>query len=167
MQKIAIFPGSFDPFTIGHESILRRATHLFDRIVVMIGYNANKAPFFPLEKRLKWINQVFKDDSHISVEPFDGLTVDFCRKVGARYILRGLRTSADFEFERAIAQVNKQMYPEIETVFLLTIPEHTPVNSSIVRDIIIHGGDASRFLPKSLDIREFTNEDPDLKQRVP
>jgi pantetheine-phosphate adenylyltransferase len=155
MQKIAIFPGSFDPFTIGHESVVRRATQLFDRIVIMIGYNANKAPFFPLEKRVKWINQVFKDDPIITVETYEGLTVDFCKKVGARYILRGLRTAADFEFERAIAQVNKQMYPDIETVFLLTIPEHTPVNSTIVRDIIMHGGDASRFLPRSLNMDEF------------
>ena len=155
MQKIAIFPGSFDPFTVGHESIVRRATQIFDRIIIMIGYNTNKKPFFPLEKRVRWISEVFKDDVNITVETHEGLTVDFCKKVGARYILRGLRTSADFEFERAIAQVNKQMYPDIETVFLLTIPEHTPVNSTIVRDIIMHGGDASRFLPKSLKMSEF------------
>ncbi len=155
MQKTAIFPGSFDPFTVGHESIVRRATLIFDHIVIMIGYNHSKTPFFPLEKRERWINQVFQDDNNITVETFDGLTVDFCKKVGARYILRGLRTSADFEFERAIAQVNKQMYPEIETVFLLTVPEHTPVNSTIVRDIILHGGNASRFLPRCLDMDEF------------
>jgi len=155
MEKIAIFPGSFDPFTVGHESIVRRATRLFDKIIIMIGHNTSKKSFFPLEKREKWINQIFADDENISVRTFEGLTVDFCRKVGAQYILRGLRTSADFEFERAIAQINKQMYPEIETVFLLTIPEHTPVNSTIVRDIILHGGDASRFLPKSLNMEEF------------
>ncbi len=155
MEKIAIFPGSFDPFTVGHESIVRRATRLFDKIIIMIGHNTSKKSFFPLEKREKWINQIFADDENISVQTFEGLTVDFCKKVGAQYILRGLRTSADFEFERAIAQINKQMYPEIETVFLLTIPEHTPVNSTIVRDIILHGGDASRFLPKSLNMEEF------------
>ncbi len=155
MKKNAIFPGSFDPFTIGHESIVRRAMSMFDKIVIMIGYNSNKKPFFPLEKRVKWINEVFKDDKNISVELHEGLTVDFCKKVDAKYILRGLRTSSDFEYERAIAQVNKQMYSELETVFLLTIPEHTPVNSSIVRDIILHGGDASMFLPKSLNISEF------------
>ncbi len=157
MEKTAIFPGSFDPFTIGHESVVRRASKLFDKIIIMIGYNTNKIPFFPLEKRVKWINQVFEFDENISVETFEGLTVDFCKKVGARYILRGLRTSADFEFERAIAQINKQMYPEIETVFLLTIPEHTPVNSTIVRDIIMHGGDASRFLPRSLNMGDFND----------
>lgn len=157
MEKIAIFPGSFDPFTVGHESVVRRALKLFDKIVIMIGFNSNKIPFFPLEKRVKWINQIFEFDENITVETYEGLTVDFCKKIGAGYILRGLRTSADFEFERAIAQVNKQMYPEIETVFLLTIPEHTPINSTIVRDIIMHGGDASRFLPRSLNMSEFRN----------
>lgn len=157
MEKIAIFPGSFDPFTIGHESIVRRATQIFDQIIIMVGHNTNKKSFFPLEKRIRWIREVFEFDNNISVEVHDGLTVDFCKKVGAQYILRGLRTSADFEFERAIAQVNKQMYPEIETVFLLTIPEHTPVNSTIVRDIIMHGGDASRFLPRTLNMNEFRN----------
>ena len=161
MEKIAIFPGSFDPFTIGHESVVRRAMKLFDKIIIMIGYNTNKQPFFPLEKRLKWINEIFDEDDNIAVETYEGLTVDFCKKVGAQYILRGLRTSADFEFERAIAQVNKQMYPEIETVFLLTIPEHTPINSTIVRDIIMHGGDASRFLPRRLKMSEFRQEEED------
>lgn len=154
-MKIATFPGSFDPFTVGHESIVRRASLLFDKIIIMIGNNSNKKWFFPLEKRVHWINTIFRDDPHISVEIHEGLTVDFCKKAGAKYIIRGLRTSADFEFERAIAQVNKQMYPEIETVFLLTIPEHTPINSTIVRDIILHGGDPSRFLPKSLNMDEF------------
>lgn len=159
MERIAIFPGSFDPFTIGHESVVRRAMVLFDKIVIMIGYNSNKRPFFPIEKRVKWINEVFKNDKNVSVEIYEGLTVDFCRKVNARFILRGIRTSSDFEYERAIAQVNKQMYPELESVFLLTLPEHTPVNSTIVRDIILHGGDASKFLPKSLNIDEFKDFD--------
>lgn len=156
MDKIAIFPGSFDPFTIGHESIVRRAVPMFDKIVIMIGYNANKKSFFPAEKRLKWINQVFQKDEKIEVRLFEGLTVDFCKKVNAKYILRGLRTSSDFEYERAIAQMNKKMHPEIETVFLLTLPEHTPVNATIIRDIILHGGDASMFLPAGLDKNEFT-----------
>lgn len=155
MQKIAIFPGSFDPFTIGHESIVNRALPMFDKIVIMIGYNANKKSFFAIEKRIKWINQIFKDQDKIKVRLHEGLTVDFCKEVGAKYILRGLRTSADFEYERAIAQINKKMHPEIETVFLLTLPEHTPVNASIIRDIIFHGGDASMFLPKGLDKNEF------------
>jgi len=155
MERIAIFPGSFDPFTIGHESIVNRALPLFDKIVIMIGYNANKKSFFSIEKRLKWIKQVFQGEEKIKVQTYDGLTVDFCKEVNAKYILRGIRTSSDFEYERAIAQVNKKMHPEIESVFLLTLPEHTPVMATIVRDIIFHGGDASMFLPKSLDISEF------------
>ena len=155
MEKIAIFPGSFDPFTIGHESIVRRAVPMFDKIYIMIGYNANKKSFFPIEKRLRWINQVFKDNPKVEVKVHEGLTVDFCKEVNAHYILRGIRTSSDFEYERAIAQVNKKMHPEIESVFLLTLPEHTPINASIIRDILMHGGDASMFLPKGLDKDEF------------
>lgn len=155
MERVAIFPGSFDPFTVGHESIVKRAIPLFDKIVIMIGFNSNKRSFFPVEKREKWINEVFKSEPKVTVECHEGLTVDFCKKVNARYILRGLRTSADFEYERAIAQVNKKMYPQIESVFLLTMPEHTPINSSIVRDIIFHGGDASMFLPACLNMGEF------------
>jgi pantetheine-phosphate adenylyltransferase len=155
MEKIAIFPGSFDPFTIGHESIVQRAIPLFDRIYIMIGHNANKESFFSIEKRLKWINQVFKNEKSIEVRLHEGLTVDFCKEVGAQYILRGIRTSSDFEYERAIAQINKKMHPEIESVFLLTLPEHTPVNATIIRDIVYHGGDASMFLPKGLDMDEF------------
>jgi pantetheine-phosphate adenylyltransferase len=155
MKKIAVFPGSFDPFTIGHESIVNRSLSMFDKIIIMIGYNANKKSFFPIEKRVRWINQVFQHVEKVEVKIHDGLTVDFCKEVGARYILRGLRTSADFEYERAIAQINKKMHPEIETVFLLTLPEHTPVNATIIRDIVFHGGDASQFLPKGLDMKEF------------
>ena len=159
MERIAIFPGSFDPFTIGHESIVKRADSMFDKIVIMIGFNSNKKSFFSIEKRVKWINQVFENHPNIEVKVHEGLTVDFCKEVGAKYILRGLRTASDFEYERAIAQVNKKMHPEIETVFLLTLPEHTPINATIIRDIVFHGGDASMFLPKGLDIKEFKYED--------
>ncbi|MCF8372550.1 MAG: pantetheine-phosphate adenylyltransferase [Bacteroidales bacterium] len=152
MKKIAIFPGSFDPFTVGHESVVRRAMQLFDKIIIAIGYNSNKPGFFPIEARIEWINQVFKNEDNITVDHYAELTVDYCKRMGASYILRGLRTSADFEYERAIAQVNKSMHKTIESVFLLTMPEHTPVTSSIVRDIIRHGGDASQFLPEGLVI---------------
>ena len=155
MDKIAIFPGSFDPFTIGHESIVRRALSMFDKIIIMVGFNANKKSFFSLEKRVKWINQIFQDEKKIEVRVHEGLTVDFCKEVGAGYIVRGLRTSSDFEYERAIAQVNKKMHPEIETVFLLTLPEHTPVSATIIRDIVFHGGDASMFLPENIDLKDF------------
>lgn len=155
MERIAIFPGSFDPFTIGHESVVRRALPMFDKLHIMIGYNANKKSFFPVEKRLKWINQVFANEPKVEVRLHEGLTVDFCKTVNAKYILRGIRTSSDFEYERAIAQMNKKMHPDIESVFLLTLPEHTPVNATIIRDIISHGGDASMFLPEGLDKNEF------------
>ncbi len=155
MNRVAIFPGSFDPFTRGHESIIRRALPMFDQIIVMIGYNSNKKPYYPLEKREEWINRVFKNDPKITVAKFEGLTIDFCKLVNAQYILRGLRTSADFEYERAIAQINKDMRPEIETIFLLTTPETTAISSTIVRDILLHKGDASQFLPSCIDISEF------------
>ncbi len=147
MNKIAVFPGSFDPITKGHESIIKRAIPLFDKIIVAIGNNTEKKHYFSLEKRLYWLEQVFKDEPTIVITQYEGLTVDFCRKNGANFILRGLRTSADFEFERSIGQINKQIYPDIETIFLLTTPEYTALNSSIVRDILLHGGDASSFVP--------------------
>ena len=154
MEKTAIFPGSFDPFTVGHESIVMRALPLFDKIIIAIGHNINKEYYFPLEKRVEWIKKIFKGNSKVEIKTYKGLTVDFCKQVNARYILRGLRTSSDFEYERAVGQMNKAMYPEIETVFLLTMPQHTAINSTIVRDIIRYGGDASLFLPKDLNIKE-------------
>lgn len=150
MEKIAIFPGSFDPFTVGHESVVSRASNLFDKIIISIGVNAGKKNYFSLEERKKFIGKVYKGRADIEIAHFEGLTVDFCKKMGAGYILRGLRTSADFEYERAIAQVNKAMYEGIETVFFLTMPEHTPINSTIVKDILRHGGDISDFVPKGM-----------------
>lgn len=154
MEKIAIFPGSFDPFTVGHESIVMRALPLFEKIIISIGHNINKEDYFPLGKRIEWIKKVFKGNSKVEVKTYKGLTVDFCKQVNARYILRGLRTSSDFEYERAVGQINKAMYPEIETVFILTMPQHTAINSTIVRDIIRYGGDPSLFLPDNLNINE-------------
>lgn len=155
MERIAVFPGSFDPFTIGHESIVRRAIPLFDRIIVAIGENSSKSSFFPIEKRMQWIEEVFQDDETVSVSTYQGLTVEYCKNVGALYLLRGLRTSADFEYERMIAQVNRAMVSEIESIFLLTEPEYSAINSTIVREIIRAGGDASQFLPNSLDLKSF------------
>ncbi len=152
MKKVALFPGSFDPITKGHESIILRALPLFDRIVVAIGVNVEKTYFFPLERRVAWIRDVFKEFPSVEVITYEGLTVDLCRKLNVNYILRGLRTSADFEFERSIGQMNKMMLPDLETVFLLTTPEHTALNSSIVRDIIRNGGDASQFVPDHVDL---------------
>jgi len=155
MDRIAVFPGSFDPFTIGHESIVRRALNLFDRIIIAIGVNTNKVDFFPLEKRMQWIKEVFEYEEKVSVMSYAGLTVDFCRQQNARFIIRGLRTSSDFEYERSIAQVNRAMADEIETIFILTLPEHTAITSTLVRDILRHGGDASKFLPNSKDLKNL------------
>lgn len=154
MKHTALFPGSFDPITKGHESIIRRAIPLFDRIIVAVGINAEKQSFFPLQKRVQWIREVFAGEPAVEVITYEGLTVDTCRKLDVRYILRGLRTSADFEFERSIGQMNKKMFPDLETVFLLTTPEYTALNSSIVRDIIRNGGDASPFVPDPVDLHK-------------
>jgi pantetheine-phosphate adenylyltransferase len=150
MERIAVFPGSFDPITKGHESIILRAVPLFDHIIIAIGENPEKKSFFPLDRRMNWIKNVFMDEPAISVQSYKGLTVDFCRKVNARFLLRGLRTSADFEFERSIGQINKNLNPYIETVFLLTTPEYTALNSSIVRDILRNGGDTAQFVPDAV-----------------
>jgi len=153
--NIAVFPGSFDPFTIGHESVVRRALSMFDKVVIGIGTNTTKSSYFPIEKRVAWIRRVFADvGDRVVVKTFTGLTVDFCKDEKASYILRGLRTAADFEYERAIAQTNKAMHPEIETVFLLTLPQHTFINSSIIREIIRQGGDAGKFLPKNYNVND-------------
>lgn len=154
-KKTAIFPGSFDPFTIGHESVITRALPLFDVIIVAIGTNTTKNAYFATEQRMQMIRDVFKDTNRIKIESYQGLTVEFCRTKGARYLLRGLRTSSDFEYERAIAQTNKAMYPELESIFLLTLPEHTPINSTIVREIIRLGGDASQFIPNAIDLSKY------------
>ena len=158
-KKIALFPGSFDPFTIGHESVIKRALPLFDEIIIAIGANTKKKAYFSMQTRLDMIHEVFRDQSQISVTSYSGLTVDFCKQCGAQYLLRGLRTAADFEYERAIAQINKAMYPELESVFLLTLPEHTPINSTIIRDVIRHGGDASKFIPKAIDLSKYSADE--------
>jgi len=156
MKKTALFPGSFDPFTVGHEAIVRRALKIFDEIIIAVGANeSKKGGFFSLESRMAMIRKVFDGEPRVKVDHYDGLTVDFCRVKGAGFLLRGLRTSADFEYERAIAQVNKAMAQDIESVFLLTAPEHTPINSTIVKDILRHGGDASKFVPSAINLKDY------------
>ena len=150
MEKIAVFPGSFDPFTIGHEEIVRRGLGMFDKIVVAVGVNAVKRGFLNIDTRLRVIKKVFEGESRVSVVCYSGLTVDFCEKVGSRFIIRGLRTAADFEYERSVGQINKAMASSIETVFFLTSPEHTFISSTIVRDVVMNGGDASKFLPTNV-----------------
>ncbi len=149
MERIAIFPGSFDPFTIGHENIVRRGLKLFDKIIIAVGHNTSKGYFFSIDERVEFIKAEFADEPRVSVEKYENLTVEFAQQKNADFILRGIRTAADFEYERAIAQVNRLMTC-IDSVFLLTTPQHTPVNSSIVRDILKHGGDASKFIPATI-----------------
>lgn len=155
MKKIAVFPGSFDPFTKGHENVISRSLDLFDKIVIAIGSHSQKSNFFPLEKRLAMISDLYQNEPRVEVDHYDGLTIDYCETIGAGYLLRGLRTSADFEYERAIAQVNRKMNNRVETVFLLTVPELTPVNSSIVREILRHNGDVTQFLPDGMDLNKY------------
>lgn len=152
MNRIALFPGSFDPVTIGHVDIVNRSLSIFDNIVVGIGVNSSKKTLYSTEKRKEWLGKVFAGKEQVSVEQYEGLTVDFCREIGAKFILRGLRTSADFEFERSIAQMNRSMQEDIETVFVLSSPGLSAVNSSIVREIIKNGGEASKFVPAGIDL---------------
>ncbi|WP_316802890.1 pantetheine-phosphate adenylyltransferase [Pedobacter nototheniae] len=147
-MKIALFPGSFDPITIAHVNILQRATPLFDKIVVGIGLNSSKQNFLSAEQREQILNTVFKGYSNIEVQTYEGLTVDFCRKINAKYMVRGIRSAADFEYERAIAQINQTMMPEVETILLLSKPEYSAISSTIVRDILRNHGDVSPFVPQ-------------------
>jgi pantetheine-phosphate adenylyltransferase len=147
-MKIALFPGSFDPITIAHVDILKRAVPLFDKIVVGIGLNSSKQSFLSAEKREEIVRTVFADTPGVEVQLYEGLTVDFCKKINANYMVRGIRSVADFEYERAIAQINQTMMPEMETIFILSKPEYSAISSTIVRDILRNNGDVSPFLPK-------------------
>ena len=152
MKKIAVFPGSFSPFTIGHQSIIDRALPLFDKILIAIGINSEKKQYFSIEERIEWIKAVYKDNPKIAIKFYEGLTVDFCKKENAKFILRGLRDSHDFKYEKNIAQTNKKLNDKIETIFIITPPEISHISSTIVRDIIKNGGDVSQFLPDEVDL---------------
>ena len=147
MEKIAVFPGSFDPFTIGHKAVVDSALPIFDKIIIAIGVNAEKKNNEKLEKRVQVISDLFAGNPKISVETYSTLTVDFCKKNNAKFLVRGLRNTTDFEYEKSIAQTNKQL-SGIETVFFVTPPEFEHISSSIVRELISYGADVSQFLPK-------------------
>jgi len=147
MKKIAVFPGSFDPITTGHIELVKRAIPLFDEIVIAIGVNSKKQYLFSLEERLTWLEKVFDNDPKIRVSHFEGLTAHFANRIGAKYMLRGLRNASDFDYEKTISQLNTIIGDGLETVFLISSPEFSHVSSTIVREIIKGGGDASPFLP--------------------
>ncbi|NMH87871.1 pantetheine-phosphate adenylyltransferase [Flavivirga algicola] len=151
-MKQAIFPGSFDPITLGHYDIIKRGVTLFDEVIVAIGVNADKKYMFSLEERKRFIEEAFADEPKIKVVTYKGLTVDFCNEIGVEFILRGLRNPADFEFEKAIAHTNRDLAP-IETVFLLTSADTSYIASSIVRDVIRNNGDYTKLVPKSVKIK--------------
>lgn len=151
MRK-AVFPGTFDPITIGHVDIVRRALPLFDEIIIGIGRNNDKTHLFDLETRMGWIRSIFEDEPKVSIDHYPGLTVDFARYKNAGFILRGLRSVTDFEYEFQISQVNKSINSAIETVFIMSTPAYTPISSKIVRDIIIKGGDYKPFVPEEVRV---------------
>ena len=147
MQRIALFPGTFDPITIGHLDIIHRALPLFDKLIIGIGRNVNKTAMFSEEQRAKWIQEIFRNDDAVDVVLYEGLTIECCKKVGANFILRGIRYVNDFEYEKAIADMNRSLDKNIETVFLTCLPQFTSVASTLVRDVLRNGGDVKQFLP--------------------
>ncbi len=149
-MRICLFPGTFDPVTLGHVDIINRAIPLFDKIVVGIGINSSKNPMFSPEQRVEWFKEIYQDQPCVDSAMYDGLTIDFCKTIGARFILRGIRYVSDFEYEKTIADANRTMDSNIETVFLTGEPKYTSVASTIVRDIIRNGGNASPFLPEAV-----------------
>jgi pantetheine-phosphate adenylyltransferase len=149
-MRIALFPGTFDPITFGHIDIIERSLPLFDKLVIGIGLNSNKQPMFSAEQRVQWLDDIFKNESRIESVIYEGLTVDCCKKINANYILRGIRYVSDFEYEKAIADMNRSLDHEIETVFLTCLPKYTSVASTLVRDVLRYGGDVSQFVPETV-----------------
>ena len=156
-MRICLFPGTFDPVTLGHTDIIDRALPLFDKIIVGIGRNINKTPMFSDQQRIDWLNEIYADNENVQAVLYDGLTVNCCKEVGANFILRGIRYVNDFEYEKAIADMNRSLADNIETVFLTCLPQFTSVASTLVRDVLRNGGDVSAFLPKAVNksIKKF------------
>jgi pantetheine-phosphate adenylyltransferase len=146
-QRICLFPGTFDPITKGHVDIIRRSVSLFDKLVIGVGINSNNEPMFTPEQRVNWIREIFQDEPAVEVSSYEGLTINFCKEIHARYILRGIRYVSDFEYEKAIADMNRMLAPELETVFLTCTPEFSTISSTLVRDVIRNGGNVGLFIP--------------------
>lgn len=150
MKRICLFPGTFDPITLGHTDVIDRSLDLFDEIVVGIGVNSAKTPMFSLEQRMQWIRDIYSHTPKVKVISYEGLTIKSCKEVGAQFILRGIRSIGDFEYEKAIADVNRMMDSSIETIFLSCSPRYSTLASSLVRDVLKYGGDASQLLPENI-----------------
>ncbi len=152
MERICLFPGTFDPVTNGHIDIIERAVGLFDQLVIGIGVNSSKQPMFSVEQRTGWIQDIFKHEPRVKVISYEGLTINCCKELNARFILRGIRYVNDFEYEKAIADMNRMLAPEIETIFLTCSPLYSTISSTLVRDVIRNGGNSSLFLPEAVKI---------------
>lgn len=147
MSRICLFPGTFDPVTLGHVDIINRSLDLFDKVVIGIGKNTNKIPMYSEEKRLDWLKEIYKNEPKVEALVYEGLTAECCKRVGAKFILRGIRYVNDFEYEKAIADMNRSLDSSIETIFLTCLPKYTSIASTLVRDVIRNGGNVSQFLP--------------------
>lgn len=150
MQRICLFPGTFDPITLGHVDVIHRAISLFDKLIIGVGINSSKQPMFSIEQRTGWIKEIFKNEPSVEVTGYEGLTVDFCKKMDAQFILRGIRYVSDFEYEKAIADMNRMLAPRIETIFLTCAPLYSTISSTLVRDVIRNGGNAAMFMPEEV-----------------
>ena len=150
MSKIAIFPGSFSPFTIGHKSVVDKMLPLFDKIIIGVGKNSSKKEFYDIKKRINWINSVYKENNKVETKEYVGLTVDFCIQENAKYIIRGIRDANDFTYEKKIANMNRSLNSNVETIFVLTPSNYSHISSTLIRDIIKNEGDVIRFLPKEI-----------------
>ncbi len=150
MQRICLFPGTFDPITKGHVDVIQRSVSLFDKLIIGVGINSSKQPMFTVEQRCEWISNIFKDEPRIEVAGYSGLTIDYCKQVHANYILRGIRYVSDFEYEKAIADMNRMLAPDIETIFLTCSPEYSTISSTLVRDVIRNGGSVKMFVPEEV-----------------
>ncbi len=145
-MRTAVFPGSFDPITLGHVDIINRAMPLFDRLILAIGENSRKKSLFSVEERMEWLRDIYQSEESVEVRSYSGLTIDFCRQCGASFLVRGLRSTLDFEYEKTIAQLNHSLEDGIDTIFLVSEPKYSHISSTIVREILINRGDASPFL---------------------
>ncbi|MBK9719032.1 MAG: pantetheine-phosphate adenylyltransferase [Saprospiraceae bacterium] len=153
-MKIAVIPGSYDPITFGHIDIIRRALPLFDEVIVAIGINSQKKNLFSLDERIRWIQEIFKDEPKVKVDHFEGLTLHYCQKMGAKYLVRGIRNATDFDYERTISQIHNTIATDLETLFFIAKPELSHISSTIVRELILGGGDISAFVPDLVSVKK-------------